>query len=71
MVMGGTAKRWIKGAQRAVGQSKRRRALRQAAAVGRLELLKLASMRLRASVDRLKVTDGIVQMIGESAKKIW
>lgn len=71
MVMGDTAKTVDQGRTTGSGTVESAGAqLRQAAAVGRLELLKLASIRLRASVDRLKVTDGIVQIIGESAKKI-
>ncbi len=44
--------------------------LRQAAAAGRQELLKLASARLGAPVDRLTVSDGVVSVAGNPAKKI-
>ena len=44
--------------------------LRQAAAAGRLELLKLASARLGAPVEKLVVTDGVVSVIGEASKKV-
>src|SRR6202167_3344208 len=44
--------------------------LRQASAAARQELLKLASVRLDAPVDKLTVTDGVVSVIGNPAKKI-
>jgi nicotinate dehydrogenase subunit B len=44
--------------------------LRQAAAVGRQELLKLASARLEAPVDQLTVNDGVVSVAGSPAKKV-
>jgi CO/xanthine dehydrogenase Mo-binding subunit len=44
--------------------------LRQAAAAGRQELLKLASARLGAPVERLTVSDGVVSVAGNPAKKI-
>jgi nicotinate dehydrogenase subunit B len=44
--------------------------LRQAAAAGRQELLKLASARLGAPVERLTVSDGVVSVVGNPAKKI-
>jgi nicotinate dehydrogenase subunit B len=44
--------------------------LRQAAAAARLELLKLASARLQTPVERLTVTDGIVTVPGDAAKKV-
>ena len=44
--------------------------LRQAAAAARQELLKLASVRLGSPVDALTVTDGIVSVVGEPAKKV-
>jgi CO/xanthine dehydrogenase Mo-binding subunit len=44
--------------------------LRQAAAVGRQELLKLASARLEAPVDKLMVNDGVVSVMGSPAKKV-
>ena len=43
--------------------------LRQAAAVGRQELLKLASARLDAPVEQLTVTDGVVSVAGSPTKK--
>jgi CO/xanthine dehydrogenase Mo-binding subunit len=44
--------------------------LRQAAAAARHELLKLASARLGASIEQLMVTDGVVSVVGNPAKKI-
>ena len=44
--------------------------LRQAAAAGRQELLKLASARLGAPVERLTVSDGVVSVAGNPDKKI-
>jgi nicotinate dehydrogenase subunit B len=44
--------------------------LRQASAAARQELLKLASARLDSPVDKLTVTDGVVSVIGNPAKKI-
>ena len=44
--------------------------LRQAAAVARQELLKLASARLDSPVDQLTVTDGVVSIVSNPAKKI-
>ncbi len=44
--------------------------LRQASAAARQELLKLASARLDSPVDMLTVTDGVVSVIGNPAKKI-
>jgi nicotinate dehydrogenase subunit B len=44
--------------------------LRQAAAAARQELLKLASARLGASVDKLTVRDGVVSVAGSAAKKV-
>ena len=44
--------------------------LRQAAAAGRQQLLKLASARLGVPADRLTVNDGVVSVIGSPAKKI-
>lgn len=64
MVMGDTAKTVDQGRTTGSGTVESAGAqLRQAAAAGRLELLRLASTQLRASVDKLKVTDGIVKMI--------
>jgi nicotinate dehydrogenase subunit B len=42
--------------------------LRQAAAAGRMELLKLASARLQASIDELTVIDGVVGVPGGTRK---
>ncbi len=44
--------------------------LRQASAAARQELLKLASTRLDAPVDMLTVTDGVVSVVGNPARKI-
>jgi nicotinate dehydrogenase subunit B len=44
--------------------------LRQASAAARQELLKLASARLDSPVDKLTVTDGVVSVVGNSARKI-
>src|SRR5262245_54306105 len=44
--------------------------LRQAAAVARQELLKLASARLGSPVNALTVKDGIVTVVGEPGKKV-
>ncbi|HEX3371681.1 MAG TPA: molybdopterin cofactor-binding domain-containing protein, partial [Candidatus Acidoferrales bacterium] len=44
--------------------------LRQASAAARQELLKLASARLDSAVDKLTVTDGMVSVVGNPAKKI-
>ena len=44
--------------------------LRQASAAARQELLKLASARLDAPVDKLTVTDGVVSVVGTPSKKI-
>ncbi len=44
--------------------------LRQASAAARQELLKLASAHLDSPVDTLTVTDGVVSVIGNPAKKI-
>ena len=44
--------------------------LRQASAVARQELLKLASARLDSPVDKLTVTDGVVSVVGNPSRKI-
>jgi CO/xanthine dehydrogenase Mo-binding subunit len=44
--------------------------LRQASAAARQELLKLASARLDSPVEKLTVTDGVVSVVGNPAKKI-
>jgi len=44
--------------------------LRQASAVARQELLKLASARLDSPMDKLTVTDGVVSVVGNPSKKI-
>ena len=44
--------------------------LRQAAAVGRRELLRLASERLNSPAEQLSVTDGVVSAKGDSARKV-
>jgi len=71
MSMGETAKSVDQG--RTVGSSTIPRGgaqLRQAAAAARQQLLKLASARLDAPVDKLTVTDGIVSVVGSPAKKV-
>jgi CO/xanthine dehydrogenase Mo-binding subunit len=44
--------------------------LRQASAAARQELLKLASVRLDSTPDKLTVTDGVVSVVGNPSKKI-
>lgn len=44
--------------------------LRQAAAAARQALLKLSSERLKAPVDQLTVTEGVVSVIGNPSKKV-
>ncbi|MGH7766021.1 MAG: molybdopterin cofactor-binding domain-containing protein, partial [Candidatus Binatia bacterium] len=44
--------------------------LRQAAAAARQELLKLASKRLGAPVEKLTVTDSVVSVVGNASKKV-
>ena len=44
--------------------------LRQAAAAGRQELLKLASVQLDTPVERLSVNDGVVRVIGNSSQSV-
>jgi CO/xanthine dehydrogenase Mo-binding subunit len=44
--------------------------IRQAAAAARQELLKLAAARLNAPVDKLAVTDGVVAVAADPAKKV-
>ncbi|MGH9678389.1 MAG: molybdopterin cofactor-binding domain-containing protein, partial [Candidatus Acidiferrales bacterium] len=44
--------------------------MRHAAAAGRQALLKLASARLGSPVEKLQVTDGIVSVVGNPAKKV-
>jgi CO/xanthine dehydrogenase Mo-binding subunit len=44
--------------------------VRQAAAAARQELLKLASARLGAPIEKLAVTDGVVSVAGDAAKKV-
>src|SRR5579872_7551140 len=44
--------------------------LRQAAAAGRHELLKLAAVRLDAPVEKLTVNDGVVSVIGNPAQNV-
>src|SRR5512142_2530740 len=44
--------------------------VRQAAAAARQQLLKLASARLGAPVEKLTVTDGVVTVAGDPAKKV-
>jgi len=44
--------------------------IRQAAAAARHELLKLASARLGAPMEKLTVADGVISVAGDSAKKV-
>ena len=70
MAMGDTAKTVDQG--RTAGSQTLMRAgpqIRQAAAAGRLELLKLASAKLDTPVDDLTVSDGVVSVNGNPAKK--
>lgn len=71
MVMGDTARTVDQG--RTAGSNTIPRAglqLRQAAAAGRLQLLKLASVRLEAPLEKLIVTDGVVSVKENPPKKI-
>jgi nicotinate dehydrogenase subunit B len=71
MVMGDTAKTVDQGRTTGSGTVESAGAqLRQAAAAGRMELLKLASTRLGVTLNKLTVTDGIVDVIDEPARKI-
>lgn len=71
MAMGDTAKTVDQG--RTVGSNTIPRGgpqLRQAAAAARAELMKLASSHLGAPIEQLTVTDGVVSVSGNSARKI-
>ncbi len=71
MVMGETTRTVDQG--RTVGSSTIPRAgrqLRQAAAAARQELLTMASARLDAPVERLTVTEGVVGVAGDSARRV-
>jgi len=71
LLMGNTAKTVDQG--RTVGSSTIPRGgaqLRQAAAAGYQELLKLGSARLGAPVEQLTVTNGVVSVMGNAAKKV-
>jgi nicotinate dehydrogenase subunit B len=71
VVMGDTAKTVDQG--RTAGSQTVARAgpqIRQAAAAGRLELLKMASAKLGTPVENLTVTDGVVSVMGDSSKKV-
>jgi nicotinate dehydrogenase subunit B len=71
MAMGDTARTVDQG--RTVGSSTIPRGgaqLRQASAAARQELLKMASAKLGAPVEKLTVTDGIVSVAGDSSKKV-
>jgi len=71
VAMGDTAKTVDQG--RTAGSQTVARAgpqLRQAAAAGRQELLKLASARLETPVDKLTVNEGVVSVIGEPHRSI-
>ena len=71
MVMGETTRTVDQG--RTVGSSTIPRAgqqLRQAAAAARQELLKMASVQLEAPVEALSVSDGVIGVAGESARRV-
>jgi len=71
MSMGETAKSVDQG--RTVGSSTVPRGgqqLRQAAAAAKLQLLKLASANLGVPAEQLTVTDGVVSVVGDPAKKV-
>jgi len=71
MAMGDTAKTVDQG--RTAGSQTIMRAgpqLRQAAAAGRLELLKLASARLETPVEKLTISDGLISVVGNSAAHV-
>ena len=71
MVMGETTRTVDQG--RTVGSSTIPRAgqqLRQAAAAARQELLKMASVHLEAPVEALSVSDGVIGVAGESARRV-
>src|SRR5260370_659116 len=71
MAMGDTAKTVDQG--RTVGSNTIPRGgpqLRQAAAAGRADMLKVASIRLGAPVEQLTVKDGVVSLSGNPEKKI-
>ncbi|MEQ1947770.1 MAG: molybdopterin cofactor-binding domain-containing protein [Bryobacteraceae bacterium] len=71
VVMGDTAKTVDQG--RTAGSQTVARAgpqVRQAAAAARMELLKLASPKLGAPVDKLTVSDGVVSVIADASKKV-
>lgn len=71
MIMGDTAKTVDQGRTTGSGTVESAGAqLRQAAAAGRLQLLKLGSARLQTSVDKLSVNDGVVEIVGEPSKNI-
>jgi nicotinate dehydrogenase subunit B len=71
MIMGETARSVDQG--RTVGSATVPRGgsqLRQAAAAARQQLLKLASARLGVPAEQLTVTDGVVSVVGNPAKKV-
>ena len=71
MAMGDTAKTVDQG--RTAGSNTVQGAgpqLRQAAAAGRQQLLKLASARLQQPVEKLTVSDGVVSVMGDPAKNV-
>lgn len=71
MVMGDTAKTVDQGRTTGSGTVESAGAqLRQAAAAGRLELLKLASRRLQTRLDQLTVIDGLVETVDKPTRKI-
>lgn len=71
MIMGDTVKTVDQGRTTGSGTIESAGAqLRQAAAAARLELLQLASRRLQTSVENLTVVDGVVEVAGESVRKV-
>lgn len=71
MIMGNTAMTVDQGRTTGSGTVESAGAqLRQATAAGRMELMKLAAPRLHVPVDQLTANDGVVQVIGQSNRKI-
>jgi nicotinate dehydrogenase subunit B len=71
MIMGDTTKTVDQGRTTGSGTIESAGAqLRQAAAAGRLELLKLAANHFQASVEKLTVTNGAIKVVGEPAKQV-
>lgn len=71
MIMGDTAKTVDQGRTTGSGTIESAGAqLRQAAAAGRFELLKLAASRFETPIHELEVNDGVIEVINDSARKI-